>query len=107
LGMKKFSRGWVPHFLSPIQKGARVEASTEMLWILHESEENHFEGTATADESRFQYSYPFSKMCGRSPTDAITRTQQAIGKGTIMIMIFVTGGTLIVLGILPKGSKFN
>jgi hypothetical protein len=31
LGMKKFSRRWVPHFLSPAQKIARVEASKTTL----------------------------------------------------------------------------
>jgi transposase len=29
LGMRKFSRRWVPHFLSPAQKVARVEASKQ------------------------------------------------------------------------------
>jgi hypothetical protein len=40
LGLKNFARRWVPYFLSPAQKVARVEASTEMLRILHESEES-------------------------------------------------------------------
>jgi hypothetical protein len=31
LGTKKFSRRWVPHFLSPSQKIARVEASKTIL----------------------------------------------------------------------------
>jgi hypothetical protein len=31
LGMRKFSRGWVPHFLSPTQKVARVEVSKTIL----------------------------------------------------------------------------
>jgi hypothetical protein len=31
LGMRKFSRCWVPHFLSPTQKVARVEASKTIL----------------------------------------------------------------------------
>jgi hypothetical protein len=48
--MRKFSRRWVPHFLSQAQKVARVEASIEMLRILQESEENSFDGVATSDE---------------------------------------------------------
>jgi hypothetical protein len=41
LGLKTVSRRWLPHVLSPTQKVAHVEASTEMLQILYESEENH------------------------------------------------------------------
>jgi hypothetical protein len=48
-------------FVSLAQKVARVEAPTEMLQILHELEENYFEGIATGDDSWFQYSYQFSK----------------------------------------------
>jgi transposase len=34
LGMRKFSRRWVPHFLSPTQKVAGVEASKTILRVL-------------------------------------------------------------------------
>jgi hypothetical protein len=51
LGLKKFSWRWVSHCLSPAQQVAPVEASTEMLRIIHESEMNHFDGTATSDET--------------------------------------------------------
>jgi hypothetical protein len=34
LGMRKFSRRWVPHSLSSAQKVALIEASNEMLRIL-------------------------------------------------------------------------
>jgi hypothetical protein len=97
------------HFLSPAQKVARVEASTEMLRILHESEENHFEGIATGDEFWLQHSdsYPSLKIFGPLPTDVIPRTRQAIGRKQTMIAIFFTGRKRIVLDILPKGSKFN
>jgi hypothetical protein len=89
LGLKKFSRRWVSHFLSPAHKVARVEASTEMLRILHESEENCFKRIATADESWFQDSdsYRCSKMFTRSPTDVIPRTWQSIGIKKTMITI--------------------
>jgi histone-lysine N-methyltransferase SETMAR len=107
LGMKKFTRRWVPHFLSPAQKVARVEASTEMLRILHEAEENDFDGIATGDESWFRYHYPSSKMFARSPRDVIPRTRQGIGVKKTMITVFFTGRKLIVLDILPKGSRFN
>jgi hypothetical protein len=40
LGMRKFSRRWVPHFLSPAQKVARVEASKTILRVLQDAESN-------------------------------------------------------------------
>jgi hypothetical protein len=83
----------VPHFLSLAQNAARVEASTKMLRILHESEENHFEETATGYKSWFQYSYshPSSKIFAPSPTGVIPRTRQTIGTKQTMTTIFVTG----------------
>jgi hypothetical protein len=109
LGLKKFLRRWVTHFLSPAQKFSRVEASTEMQRILQESGESHFEEIATGDASRFQYSYsyPSSKMSARSPRDVIPRTRQAIGSKKTMVAILFTRRKLIVLDIRPKGSKVN
>jgi hypothetical protein len=51
LELKNFSPRCVPHCLSPTPNATRVETSSEMLRILHESEENHFEGIVTGDES--------------------------------------------------------
>jgi hypothetical protein len=54
LGMRKFSRPWVPYFLSPAQKVARVEASKTMFRVLQDAESNDFEGIATGDQSWFR-----------------------------------------------------
>jgi hypothetical protein len=86
---------------------ARVEASTKMLRLVHESEKNHFKGIATGDEYWFEYYDPSSKMFPRSPTDGIPRTRHEIGTKQIMITIVFTQPKLIVLDILPTGSKFN
>jgi hypothetical protein len=51
LGMRKFSRRWVPHFLSLAQKVARVEASKTILRVLQDAKSNDFERIATGDES--------------------------------------------------------
>jgi hypothetical protein len=51
LGMRIFSRRWVPHSLTSAQRVARVDPSIEMLRILQESEENDFDGVTTHDES--------------------------------------------------------
>jgi hypothetical protein len=86
-----------------------VEASTEMLRILHELEENHLKGLAAVDESWFRdsYFYPSSKMFAPCLTDVLPRTRQAIGTRQTMITLFLTGRKLFVLDILPKGSKFS
>jgi hypothetical protein len=73
LGLKTFSRRWLPHFLPSAQNVARGEPSTEILRIPHESEGNDFKGIATVDEAWFEYSYPLSKMFTRSPTDVIPK----------------------------------
>jgi hypothetical protein len=58
LGMRKFSWRWVPHFLSPAQKVARVEASKTILRVLQDAESNDFEGITTGDGFWFRYCYP-------------------------------------------------
>jgi hypothetical protein len=58
LGMRKFSRRWLHHFLSPAQKVVRVEASKTTLRVLQDAESNDLEGIATGDESWFRYCYP-------------------------------------------------
>jgi hypothetical protein len=79
LGMGKFSRRWVPHFLSPAQKVARVEASKTILRVLQDAESNDFEGIAMGDESWFRYRYPSSTMFALAPSEVIPRTRQTIG----------------------------
>jgi hypothetical protein len=77
--MRKFSRRWELHFLSPAQKVARVETSKTILWVLQDAESNDFEGIATGDESWFRHCYPSSTMFARAPSEGIPRTQQTIG----------------------------
>jgi hypothetical protein len=78
LGMRKFSRRWIPHYPSPVQKVARVEASKTILPVLQDAESNDFEGIATNDESWFRYCYPSSTMFARAPSEVIPRTRQTI-----------------------------
>jgi hypothetical protein len=105
--MRQFSRRWVPHFLSPAQKVARVEASKTILWVLQDAEWNDFEGIATSDESWFRYCYPSSIMFARAPSEVMPRTRQRIRAKKRMIMIFFIARQLILLDVLPKRSKFN
>jgi hypothetical protein len=84
LGMKKFSRGWVPHSLTSAHKVACAGASIEMLRILQESKANDFDGVTTGDDSWFQSIYPSSEMFARSPADVIPRTRQPIDAKKMM-----------------------
>lgn len=107
LGMKKFSRRWVPHFLTPPQKAARIAAATEMLRILQAAETNDFEGITTGDESWFRYSYSSAKMFARSAAEVPPRTREPIGAKKIMITIFFSPRELIVLDVLPRYHRYN
>jgi hypothetical protein len=78
LGMRKFSRRWVPHFLSPAQKVARIEASKTVLRVLQDAGSNDFKGIATGDESWFRYRYRSSTVFARAPSEVILRTRQTI-----------------------------
>jgi hypothetical protein len=78
LGMIKCSLRWVPHFLSPAQKVARVEASKTILRVLQDTESNDFKGIATGDESWLRYCYPSSTMFARAPSEVIPKTRQTI-----------------------------
>jgi hypothetical protein len=64
--MRKFSRRWVPHFLSPAQKVAHVEASKTILRVLQDPESDDFEGIATGGEFWFRYCYPSSTVFARA-----------------------------------------
>jgi hypothetical protein len=61
------------------QKVARVEAATEILRILQESEVNDFDGIATGDDPWFQHTPASSKIFVRSAEDVIPGTRQAVG----------------------------
>jgi hypothetical protein len=78
LGMRKFSRRWMSHFLSAAQRVARVEASNTILRVLQDAESNDFEEIATGDESWFRYCYPSSTMYARAPSEVILRTRQTV-----------------------------
>jgi hypothetical protein len=79
LGMTKFPRRWMPHFLSPTQKVARIEASKTLLRVLQDAELNEFEVIATNDEPWFRYCYASSKMFEWAPSEVIPRTRQTTG----------------------------
>jgi hypothetical protein len=82
LGMRKFSWGWVPHFLSPAQKVTHVETPKTILRFLQDAKSNDSQGITTGDESWFRCCYPSSIMFARAPSEVISRTRQTIGAKT-------------------------
>jgi hypothetical protein len=100
LGMRKFSRRWMPHFLSPAQNVARAEASKTILRVLQDAESNGLEGIAPGDEPRFRYCHPSSTVFARAPSEVIPKTRQIIGANKTMITIFFTAHQLILLDVL-------
>jgi hypothetical protein len=67
LGMRKFLRRWVPHFLSSARKVADIEASKTILRVLQDAESNDCKGIATSDESWFRYCHLQHCLRGRHP----------------------------------------
>jgi hypothetical protein len=51
LGLRTFSRRWVPDQLFDPQKKLRIDTSLELLALLDQYSELQFEGIATGDES--------------------------------------------------------
>jgi hypothetical protein len=78
LGLKKYSRRWVPHELSKGQKKCRVDQSEMLLDMLQLHAEHNFEGITTGDESWFPYTTYGNSMFVSSAREVVSRTKQNI-----------------------------
>jgi transposase len=107
LGMRKFTRRWVPHTLSDLQKVKRVETSTELFHILNELEVDSFDGITTDDESSFQYLSESSAMFAKWLRDVNPRTRPGIGVTKRMSTIVFANRKLLIAEDLPKGQKYS
>jgi hypothetical protein len=65
LGLKEFTRRWMPHTLSGPQKVKRIEASTELLQILNDLETDYFDGIAQMTSHSFNICTN-RRLCSRS-----------------------------------------
>jgi hypothetical protein len=88
LGLKKFHLRWVPHSLTPNQKGERVILSAQLLRELEESQANNFERLITVDESWFFRYYPHESAWVSSREDAPERIRQTIDTEEVLISVF-------------------
>jgi hypothetical protein len=107
LGLKKFSRRWVPHSLSHVQKKLRVNAFWKLLSLLGMDAEYNFEGIATGDEYWFQYSSYSDSMFAGSRESIVPRIRRDISGQKTRLAIFFTSRRLRVLKMLPTDAEFN
>jgi hypothetical protein len=70
LGLRKFTRRWVPHILLAEQKLRRVTESQNLLMIYANLAEKNLQGIMTGDESWFAYVIESEAMFTSSPAEA-------------------------------------
>jgi histone-lysine N-methyltransferase SETMAR len=107
LGLRKFTRRWVPHELTPAQMAQRVFDSILLAEALRADEKNQFRNIMTGDESWFYYQYESDAMYAHSRNEVIPRVSKAIDSKKCMVTIFFTGERLLNLAQLPRGQKYN
>ena len=107
LGLRKFTRRWVPHNLSPANKAKRVTDARMLLQALTKDQDQNFSHIMTGDESWFYYAYESPTMFAPSRDEVIPRVSPTIGSKKVMITIFFTGNRLLKLAYLPQGQKYN
>jgi transposase len=89
LGLKKFSRIWVSHFLFDGKKKLQVDASREFLSMLGMYAEHNCEGIATGDEFLFQCSSYSDSMFADSRESVVPRIRRDISGQKTKFTIFL------------------
>ena len=107
MGLRRFTRKWVPHDLTEEQKLKRVDMSKSILKILEKAEKKNFINIMTGDESWFYFNYQSSHMYAASRDEVPTSTQKKIDSEKIMLTMFFNGNSLLCIDFLPKGKKYN
>jgi hypothetical protein len=107
VGLKKFSRSWMPDLLSDDQKKLGIVASQKLLSMLGMHAEHDFEGIAAGDKYRFQYSSYSDSMFPDSRENVLPRIRQDISAPETLSTIRFTSRRLLVLEARPKDTKFN
>jgi transposase len=107
LGLKKYTRTWVPHELSEAEKKGRVDQSRSVLDMLQLYARHNVEAITTGNESWFLYSTHTNSMFAVSAAEVVPRTKQNISTRKTMVTIFFTYTRSLVLNFLTKGTRFN
>jgi hypothetical protein len=69
--------------------------------------EHNFEGITTGEESWFLHTTYGDSMFATSAREVVPRIKQNISVMKTTVAIFFTSTGLLVLNVLPKGTKFN
>jgi hypothetical protein len=83
LGLRKFTRRWVPNIPSVEQKMRRVTESQSLLTILANLAEKNFQRVITGDESRFAYLIESEAMFTSSPGEVAQRFDHQFRAGKL------------------------
>jgi hypothetical protein len=83
LGLRRFSRKWLPHSLSESQKADRVAMATNLLNLLREQAQFSFSQIVTGDESWFLYLYQSDHIFAASRDEVIPRKKPQLGLGQL------------------------
>jgi hypothetical protein len=96
LGVKNFSRRWVPDQLNSSQKAARVNRSRALLHLLQQLQPFGFEGIIKGDESWLRCEYESGSMFAPSAGMVLPRLRAGFQVKKTTITVFFTTTILIV-----------
>jgi hypothetical protein len=73
LGMRKFTRRWVPNDLSATDRAKRVVDARTLSQALRNDQSQNFSHIMTGDESWFYYNYESPTMFARARDEVVPR----------------------------------
>jgi histone-lysine N-methyltransferase SETMAR len=107
LGLRKFTRRWVPHILSVEQKLRKVMESQSLMTILANLADKNVQGVMSGDELWFSYLIESDAMFISCPAEMIPTVGPSISRRKVVITLFFTANGRLILDTLPKESKDN
>jgi hypothetical protein len=87
LGLRKFTRRWMPHIRSTEQKLRRVAESQNLLTVLAHFSEKSFQEIIRGDESWFTYLIESEAMFTSSPVEMTATVRPSISCKKVIITL--------------------
>jgi hypothetical protein len=97
LGMRKFTRRWVPHELRARAKTTRVVDARMLFQALRNEQSQNFSHIMTGDERWFYDTYESPTMFARARDEVVSRVSPTIGWKKVIVTIFLTANRLVKL----------
>jgi hypothetical protein len=107
LGLRKFSRRWVPHSLSDSQKVDRMRKARYMLDVILEQTDKSFSCLITGDDSSFVYLSASGHIFASGRESVIPREKQTMASRKVMLTIFFSGTSLTSLDTLLHDQTYT